>query len=70
MSKVTAAVSIVPVIAIPTNQGLVRRTAKPATAAINKTAAINSAIRPIPADVILVLDRRRGRVEPVPVRAH
>ena len=67
---VTVTRSTVNAIAAPTNHGRERRTVKPVSAAMSNAAAINSAIRANPCDVIITLTAERGWVWPVPVSTH
>jgi hypothetical protein len=53
MTTVAATVCITSAIVTPTSHGLERRTNKPVSTAINNAAAMNSAIRPYPCDVII-----------------
>src|SRR6516165_10421939 len=53
MTTVAATISITSAIVTPTSHGLERRTNKPVSAAISNAAAVNSAIRPYPCDVII-----------------
>jgi len=53
MTTVAATISITSAIVTPTSHGLERRTNKPVSAGISNAAAVNSAIRPYPCDVII-----------------
>jgi hypothetical protein len=65
MIIVTATTSITSATVTPTNHGWDRRMIKPVSAAISNAAAINSAIRPNPCDVIIALTAQSNRVTPV-----
>jgi hypothetical protein len=65
MIIVTATTSITSATVTPTNQGWDRRMIKPVSAAITNAAAINSAIRPNPCDVIIALTAQSNGVTPV-----
>jgi len=64
MIIVTAEISITSATVAPTNQGWDRRMIKPVSAAISNAAAINSAIRPNPCEVIIVLTAQSNGVIP------
>jgi hypothetical protein len=64
MIIVTATISITSATVTPTNQGWDRRMIKPASAAISNAAAVNSAIRPNPCEVIIALTAQSSGVTP------
>jgi hypothetical protein len=66
MIIVTATISITSATVAPTNQDWDRRMVKPVSAAISNAAAINSAIRPNPCEVIIALTAQPNGVTPRP----